>query len=228
MEKRAYQQIMLFLFCFILVLFQSSCGIISVMSSPTRYEEEIPAEFRLADLEAQKILVLVEQPYWLDAKVNLRVHLTNAIHQQLTGKVKILPESLIAYDKLSRYRASRSDFSLLKPSQVGKALDADVVLFVNVNEAQLESMPDSDIYKGLLSARVFLIDTATGVNLWPEQSSGRRIRVGFDIEDRGLRMAVSRLSTSTAHCIVRYLYDCKVAYFKIRDDKSDPAWEYWE
>ena len=116
----------------------------------------------------------------------------------------------------------------MKPSDVGKTLGADLVLFVNVVEAKLENMPDTDIYSSSLDAKAFLIDTSTGVNLWPEQSSGRNISVGFEMEERGQKAAISRLSKSTAHCITRYLYNCKVAYFKIRDDKSDPDLAYWD
>jgi hypothetical protein len=201
---------------------------VSVMTTPTRYEEETPAEYKLTDLVDKKILVFVKQPYWLDSKVNLRVHLTDAIHEQLIKNVKVSPVRLIEYDKLSKYRSGRADFSLLKPSNIGKALGADVVLYVNITEVQLESMPDTDIYNSFLSARALLIDTSSGVNLWPDQSIGKSIKVGFDMEEKGMKAAISRLSRSTAHCIVRYLYDCKLAYFKTGDDKSNPAWEYWE
>ncbi|MHC4187220.1 MAG: hypothetical protein ACYSRQ_03415 [Planctomycetota bacterium] len=227
-RKRSYKKIVLFLFCITLGLFQCGCGMVSVMGTPTRYEEEVPAEYNLADLQDKKILVFVKQPYWLDAEVNLRVYLTDAIHEQLIKKAGISPGSLIGYDKLSKYRTGRPSFSLMNPSDVGKALGADIVLFVNVIEAKLENMPDTDIYTGSLSAQAFVIDTSTGVNLWPEQSSGRSISVGFEMEEKGLKAAVSRLSGSTSHCIVRYLYNCKVAYFKIRDDKSDPDLAHWD
>jgi hypothetical protein len=71
-RKANYMQILFFLLCIIGCLFQCSCGLVGLMSTPTRYEEEIPAEYKLADLEEKKILIFVEQPYWLDAKVNLR------------------------------------------------------------------------------------------------------------------------------------------------------------
>jgi hypothetical protein len=227
-RKRSYKQIFLLLFCTILGIFQCGCGMVSVMGTPTRYEKEVPAEYNLTTLQEQKILVLVKQPYWLDAEVNLRVNLTDSIHEQLIKEAGISPGSLIGYDTLSKYRSGRASFSLMKPSDVGKALGADIVLFVNVIEAQLENMPDTDIYSSSLNAQAFVIDSSTGVNLWPEQSSGRSISVGFEMEEKGLKAAISRLSVSTAHCIVRYLYDCKVAYFKIKDDKSDPNLAYWD
>ncbi|MHC4130906.1 MAG: hypothetical protein ACYSSP_04775 [Planctomycetota bacterium] len=227
-RKRSYKKIVLFLVCITLGLFQCGCGMVSVMGTPTRYEKEIPAEYNLANMQEQKILVFVKQPYWLDTQVNLRVNLTDSIHEQLIKKARISPDRLIGYDALSKYRTGRPGFSLMKPSDVGKALGADIVLFVNVIDAKLENMPDTDIYTGSLSAQAFIVDTSTGVNLWPEQSSGRSISVGFEMEEKGLKAAISRLSVSTAHCIVRYLYDCKVAYFKIRDDKSDPDLAYWD
>ncbi|MHC4265927.1 MAG: hypothetical protein ACYSUK_08350 [Planctomycetota bacterium] len=227
-RKTSCKQFVIFLFCIIAGLFQCGCGMVSVMGTPTRYEREVPAEYRLADLQEKKILVFVKQSYWLDAKVNLRVHLTDAIHEQLIKKAEITPDKFIGYDKLSNYRSGKASFSLMKPSEVGKALNADVVLFVNIIEAKLENMSDTDIYTGSLNAHAFVIDTASGVNLWPQQSSGRRIKVGYEMEEKGLNSAISRLSVSTAHCITRYLYDCKVAYFKIKDDRSDPDLQYWD
>jgi len=228
MKTIMHNKIMLLVFLFMLCVLQGGCGIISIFSTPTRYEKKVPAEYKMSDLKGQKILVLVKQPYWLDAEVNLRVSLTESLHEQLIKNVDVSPDRLIGYDQLSRYRARKPDFSLLKAADVGKDLGADAVLFLSIAEVRLDRMPDSNVYSGYLSAQASLIHTASGTHLWPEQSREKSIKVGFEIEEKGLKAALSRLSRATAHCTVRYLYDCKVAYFKINDDRSDPAWDYWE
>jgi len=224
----ALQQCILSMVCMALCFFQSGCGLFTTMGTPTRYEERIPAEYKLSDLENEKMLVLVNQHYWLDANVNLRVAMTEALYEQLIKNVDLTPDRLIGYNKLSKYRSQKPDFSLLKADDVGRALEADVVLFVNIGQARLENVPDTDIYSGFLSARASLVDVSSGAVLWPEQSKPKSIKVGFEVEEKGLNASTSRLSRSAAHCIVRYLYDCKTAYFKTADDRSAPQWEYWK
>src|SRR4030042_123928 len=96
------------------------CGVVGVMGTPSQYEEKIPAEYDLAGQKGRKIVVLVEQPSWLSAQANLRYYLTQAISRDLTAKVKVPPQDILSYDKLSEFRSSKSDFSSLSPAEVGK------------------------------------------------------------------------------------------------------------
>ena len=230
MKKPRHKRFAFYLFTFIfltLALFHSGCGIVSVMGTSTRYERKIAAEYDLTSHTDQKILVLVNQPAYLNAQVNLRFYLTEAINRTFVGNIKFAPEQLVSYSKLSEFRSNENDFSLLLPAKVGEALDANMVLLVMVEDYQLHKMPEADYYKGSLSSRVVLLDTATGKKLWPESAKSKSIKVGFEIEQRGQEVAVKRLAAGCAHCIVRYLYDCPKNKFKIADDKSDVAWKSW-
>ncbi len=230
MDKTKYSFIIfgLFVVSLILAFLQAGCGLFASMSTPTRYEQEVPAEYNLAGLQGQKILVLVEQPYWLNAKVNMRSYLTKAINKHLVNNAKVRSECLIPYEELADFRSGKSDYSLLSPKQVGAALNADMVLLVSINDCQLEKLSETDYYKASLSAQAYLASTAEGEKLWPDSAESRSIRVGFEIENKGLQAAILRLANASAHCIVRYFYGCKLAGFRIKEDKSAPAWEYWK
>ena len=207
------------------ILFQSSCAVISLIATPTSHEKKIPAEYDLTERQEQKILVLVNQPGWLASGVNLRYYLTRAIHYGLTEKIEFLPENIVDYNKLSEFRSNRSDFALLSAQEVGKALGADIVLVVTVEDYQLNLMPEAKYYDGSLSAAVALVDTASGEKLWPDSAESKPVYVGIDIEPNGRRVAIGRLAGALAHCTVRHLYGCTVAKFKIAEDRSGINWE---
>jgi len=215
------------IFLLTLTLSQSGCALIGVMATPTRYEEEVPAEFKILDYKNKKLLILVRQPYWLNSEVNFNYYLTKAVKQYLEKKAKFPSKQIIDYETLADFRAENPNASLLTPPGIGNALNADLVLAVHVDSCQLQKIADSDYYKGALNARAMIFDTKTKQKLWPASDEAKTIKISFDLESNGLPAAMSRLSNAAAHCITRFLYDCKEAHFKIKEDKSDPAWDYW-
>ena len=208
-------------------LFHSGCGMVALIGTPSESEKKIPAEYNFAEHTNQKILILVKQPAYLTTHVNLRYHLTKAIRKELIAKVEIPPERFIDYGELSRFRSDKSNFSLLSPVEVGKALDADMVLLVAIEDSQLGKMAESNYYKGFLNAQTILLDTANEEKLWPKSTQSKDIRVGFEIEEHGREIAVSRLVNAGAYCITRYFYDCPKPKFKIADDRSGVGWKDW-
>jgi hypothetical protein len=197
---------------------------VSIFGTPTRHEKKIAAEYDLASRKNEKMLVLVEQPAWLNTEVNLRYHLTKRLNDKLLKSVRIPARHLASYEALSSLRSSRRDFASLPPSKVAAALDADVVLFVMIEACRLERAAETSYYRGAMSVRSALYDAATAAQLWPESPNGRSVRVGFDLESRSREAAVQRLAAAAAHCTVRYLYDCPQAEFGISDDKSAVEW----
>lgn len=212
----------------IMILFLGSCGLVALVGTPTRHERKIPAEYPLTEHRQQKILVLVSQPGWLGAQANLRYYLTDAMNKELSKKIKVLPENLIAYGELSEFRSNRPDFSLLSAAEVGAALDAGMVLLVMVENYQLSEIAETGYYKGFLDAQVVLRDTASRGKLWPESATGKNVRVGFEVEQRGQEAAVKRLAAACAYCTVRYFYACPSDKFKIAEDNSGVSWENWQ
>jgi hypothetical protein len=206
------------------IFFYSGCGMVGLLGTPSPYEKKIPAEYDLAAQKGKKVLVLVEQPGWLDAQANLQYYLTEAIRESLTAKVKVKPEYIISYKELSEFRSNRSDYSSLSSVAVGKALGADIVLLVVIEGYQLSEVAESDYYSGALSAQTALFETATGEKLWPEYAENKSIKVSFEAE-HGQETADKRLASACAHCITRYFYNCLKYKFKTFDEGKEAGWE---
>jgi hypothetical protein len=210
------------------IFFYNGCGVVGLLGTPSRHERKIPAEYDLTKRKNQKILILVEQPGWLSTQANLRYYLTEAIRENLTAKVEVPPEYIISYNELSEFRSNKSDFPLLSPATVGRALGADIVLLVMLEDYQLSEVAETGYYGGFLGAQTVLFETATGEKLWPESAESKSIRVGFEVEQQGQEAAVGRLVAACAYCTTRYLYNCPKDKFKISDDRSHISWEEWK
>ena len=207
---------------------QSGCGIISVLGTPTRAETKIKAEYNLSDRKEEKILVLVEEAGWLGAEVNLRYHLTKVINKNLEKKIGFQPQYLVDYSTLSEFRANQPDFSQISPIEIGNTLDANMVLLITIEDYTLNNMAQTDYFSGMLIARAKLLDTKTKEILWPAEEKTKNIKVGFDVEAKGETIANARLTTTMAHCITRYLYNCPKNNFKTADDRATVGWKQWK
>jgi hypothetical protein len=202
--------------------------LISVISTPTRHEKKIPAEYRLtSNKQQQQILILVDEPAWLNSRVNLRYYLTNKLINRMIKQAKVPKDYLVKYENLSDFRAGRADFSMLSPVEVAKALQADLVLFVTIADYALNRTPDSQVFQGHLVTQSLLLDARTSQKLWPTTQTGRTVRIGFEVEPAGQTVAVERLADSTAHCIVRYFYNCSLDSFNIADEIRDGSLMKW-
>jgi hypothetical protein len=201
---------------------------VSLISTPTSHEKKVPAEYRLTgDNQQQHILVLVDEPAWLNTGENLRYYLTNKIIERMIKHAKVRRDYLIDYENLSDFRAGRSDFSMLSPVEVAKALNADLVLFVTIGDYALNRAPDSQYFQGRLITQCFLRDVTTNEKLWPAAEPSRTVRVGFEVESDGQTAAVERLTDAASHCIVRYFYDCRQNKFHIADEIRDGSLMNW-
>jgi len=207
----------------------NGCALVGLLGTKTNYEKKIAAEYDLTKLkEDQRILVLVNQPGWLGADANLRYYLTEAITKDLTSKISISAELIISYDELSQFRSKQPAFSLLSPIEVGKAMNADLVLLVTVGKYQLQRFAETGYSNGFLAVGCVLLDAAADEKLWPESEKEKAIAVGFEVEVDRQQAGLRRLAKACAYCITRYLYNCPKTKFKIADDRSGIAWTNWK
>ncbi len=209
------------------ILFEG-CAVVGILGTPTPSEKNIPAEFNLAAAKDKKILVLVNQPSWLNAPPLLRQTLTKQIQSRLIANAGPKPLlNMISYESLSEFRSKEAAFSSMTAAQIGKALNADLVLIADLTAYRLVNVEDSDYFGGSLSGCIFLIDVANSDRLWPADVENKKINVAFDIESHGQEAAFVRLAAAFAHCATRVFYDCPQNKFKIAEDKSDSAWSQW-
>ncbi|MHC4622431.1 MAG: hypothetical protein ACYS4W_00845 [Planctomycetota bacterium] len=209
------------------VLFGNGCGFISLLGTPTRHERKVAAEYDLTENRDGRLLVLVRQPSWLNAQVNLRYHVTARMNEELTEKIELENGNLVSYRELSDFRSRRPDFAFRSATEVGAALGADMVLYVTINGHELNRLDEVGYYKGFLSAECALHDVTAGKRVWPVSGESKSVMVGFDLESGGVEVAVQRLAASLAYCTVRYFYDCPEEQFRISEDKSDISWQRW-
>ncbi len=211
----------------IVLLFTCGC-IVPILTTPTRHEKKVPAEYNLTLAEGKKVAVLVENPIWANAPVSLTSQLTTEFSKNLTDDLGLKSEDLISNEKVQAYRVTMQGSSQLLPVELGSAVGADLVLFAQVQEFAMTQTMETEYYRGLLAGKAALFDVATGQKLWPESESGKPVRVAFDIEKGSYDDAVDRLVNAFAHCVTRYLYDCPVPKFKIFEDKSGTGWIDWQ
>lgn len=205
----------------------TGCAFLGVAASPTASEKKVPAEFDISAHCDGTILVLVNQPAWGNYTSNLRPLLTEDINTLLRQNVKIRPAQLVSYRKLAEFRGRRADFYSLSPVQVGAALNAKIVLFVDIPDYKLYKLPASGYYEGSLTVTGALFDVATGLRLWPAADSAKQIKVGFEAEAADTQTLTRKLTKTAAHCLVRYLYHCPKNKFKIWGEKPDIRWQNW-
>jgi hypothetical protein len=209
------------------VLFYAGCspGIIGVIGTPTSSEEvEGSAEYDLSKNKTQKILIFVDQPASFSAYANLRFYLTDTIDKMLQEKARMKPAQIIDYKLLADLRANTPDFYTLLPTQVGRQLDANLVLVVTIVDCKISNISEGGYVSGSLDAQASLYSVSSGEKLWPTTEQSRLIGVGFESERRGRDAAMVRLSVAAAHCVTRYLYNCPKAGFKISDERTASGW----
>lgn len=212
-------------FCvFAVVFFCGGCNFVGIVGTPSRYEKKVPAEYDLAGQKGKKVLVFVEQPGWLSTQVNLRYYLTEAICANLIARVKVPSKYILSYDELSKFRSNRSDFSLLSPTEVGTALGADIVLLVMIEDCQLDELAGTGYYNGSLSVQAAVFG-AGGEKVWPKDTAGKSVKVGFEVGENGQEAAIKRLVNACGYCISRYLYNCPEYRFKVSDEQIEAGWE---
>jgi hypothetical protein len=216
------------------LVFQSGCpyaGLISVIGTPTEHEKKIPAEYDLGkgfEKATVRILVLVDQPGWLQTELNLRYYLTNIIGKTLVRRIKIQPENIVSYKQLSQYRSEQEDFCFLSATEIGKAVGVDLVLLVTIEDYSLREMARTGYLRGYLHTENVLFDVSSGEKLWPKSERSKSVKVGFGAGKEGKEIGAARLAAASAHCTVRYLFNCPKTKFKIAEERGSIGWENWQ
>lgn len=206
------------------LLFIYGC-IVPVLTTPTRHEKKIPAEYNITVHEDKKLMVIVYSPDWVRAPANITSEITGELEEKLTEELKLEPENIILYENL---KPKESLHSAPPTPEIGKNFGADLVLFAEVHEFALSKMIETDYYVGRITGRAAVFDADTGQRLWPDSEHGKLIRIAYDVEEGDYDQAFDRLVRSFAHCVTRYLYDCPVPKFKIFEDKSGTGWRDWQ
>lgn len=198
----------------------------AILSSETESEKVIPAEFNLVKTKG-KIAIVVSQPAWIKTPVDLRVTVTEAINAALEEKAKIKKERLFPYTDVLNARMKLPDNKRDDPFEIVSKLNAPYVLAVQITDFELSTFAEEDLFNGTMLTKSCLFDANSNM-MWPQDPNGcREVTVGIESEKGTVKSAVQILSAATAHCVTRYLYNCKKERFRIAEEQKELDYYTW-
>lgn len=189
-------------------LFLQGCTLISFLASKGAYEEKIPPVYDLQASQSRKVMVWIECPRGSGADYDLQVKLEIAYGLYLTERAGIDPLNLV-----QRPAEISQDISV-DPVRLARDLSAGYVLIVHVDEYELTPLRIRGMYSGSMVVRAALMDTDTGVAVWPKQAEGKMIHTAAEMDNGGRDAVQSRLISGVTHCVLRYLYPCDKLQFE--------------
>lgn len=198
-----------------------------ILSSETDSEKVTPAELNLAKTDGN-IAVIVSQPAWIKTPMDLRVTLTEAINTALEEKAKIKKGRLIPYIKVLQCRMGLPDEKRDDPFTIASKLHAQYTLNIQITDFELSTFTEENLYNGTMITKSCLLD-ANDNKIWPKEVNepGRQVTVGIEEEKGTAESSVKMLETATAHCITRYLYNCKTEVFRIAEEQKELDYYTW-
>ncbi|MFI4912484.1 MAG: hypothetical protein ACIAQZ_12530 [Sedimentisphaeraceae bacterium JB056] len=209
------------------LLLTGGCGIVSVLGTPSASEEVVEAKFDISQRYGEKILVLVNQPSWVNSPVNLRKEITNKVNSYMRVYFEDLPEdSIIEYDTVKEKRSSDMDFDNRDVVELAEMFDAGVVLYIELLEFDILRLTSQGYYSAEMKTFSVLYDGKDGSVLWPETKAESVISLGIECE-KGVEQTMVRLSTAAAHCTLRNFYDCLRHKYKVIEEKRQYEMDEW-
>ena len=191
----------------------SGCTALSLLLSPGPYEKKIPPVYNLQEQQDRKVLVWVECPRSANADFDVQEKLITSFQLYLVEKAEFDAENVITGS------LGDSKMLLLDPKKIARSQGAGYLLLVHVDKYEADFLQIRDYYAGELVTRAVLFDVDSGQILWPHQPEGKMIHIAFEMETEGRDALISRLTSATAHCVLRYLYPCEKLKFKTANER---------
>ncbi|RKY13513.1 MAG: hypothetical protein DRP52_02570 [Planctomycetota bacterium] len=203
--------IVIMLLCVVFTV--SGCVALSFLLSSGPYEKKIPPAYDLKAQQDRKVFVWVECPRSANADFDVQDKLITAFQLYLTEKAGFNAGNIILNSSVSNKSL------LLDPKKVARSQGAGYLLLVQVDKYEADFLQVREYFAGELVTRAVLFDVHSGQTLWPNQPEGKMIHIAVEMETEGRNALVSRLTSATAHCILRYLYPCEKLKFKTADER---------
>ena len=135
-------------------------------------QEKVSAKFTLP--KGKTVLVFPDDLQNPVSYPPVKRALGNKLGELLTEK-KLVSE-VVPYAELARLKAREVEFNLMSIPKVGGKLQADLVVYVNIETFTLKDNPVDTLWRGRLSARVKVVDVLKG-RIWPDESAGHPVKV---------------------------------------------------
>ncbi len=114
--------------------------------------------------KGKKVLVLVDDIAMPVSDIAIKSELTNRLNRKLVDNG--VAAECVPYGQLLNLMAATPDFNALSIGKVGAKLQADLVLYVNIDEFTLKEEEGVPLWRGKLKTTLRVIDTKDG-RLWP-------------------------------------------------------------
>lgn len=175
---------------------------------------KIQPSYNLTAHQDRKIYVWVEAPRSAAADPDAAEALTEAIRGHLLVRANVKPDNI-------RLRQEGRDGMLYMQSAEAAAVQAgaELVLFVRIEEYELLPMHIRNFHSGRMLTRAVLLDAVTGQTLWPAGRQGKVHDIVIELGQGDRGEILSRLTSGSAHCILRNLYPIIKMHYRHSDER---------
>jgi len=205
--RKVFLFLILFLFC-------GGCDIVGWIINPGPYDRKVPAEFKIKDRGKEKILVFVDQEGGNDVGISLRSEVRDAICTMLVSRAGVNNKYLVVESESDIISKGRGGYLNYDPLKIASYSGAGLILYTQILDYKLYQSGPKDYYIGSLDTASVIIDTGLKKVVWPADGKPRVVRMEVGIESKGEKETIEKLVTSTAHGIVRYLYNIRYQQFE--------------
>jgi len=117
----------------------------------------------------KRVLVFVDDLLRPVAYEPIKAELTEQLNRQLTEHD--VAKTAVPYEDLLTLQAAMPEFNQLAVSEVARHLDAELVVYLDVDEFALKDDEANPLWQGRLTVSVRVVDPAAG-RLWPDDRAG--------------------------------------------------------
>lgn len=190
--------------------------------------KKVEAKFELPD--DKRVLVLVENRTADGSFETVMRDLTKALNRELIKHD--LADKTIAYEELMALRFSTPDYGRLAVTRIGQKLNAELVLYVHIDQFSLKDNAEDVLWQGRLEASVRVVQVTEGLTaeearLWPKDR-----RAGYPVEPLK-RPPVANSSRNYSARLVQHMaveMADRIAklFYDYRLDESQSTEQAWE
>jgi hypothetical protein len=196
-------------FCVLPLL--SACNILGAVAYKTLGPNEVAPEYK----PPQEPMLVLAESYGKTADLQPAADELAALLGEELKAHKVAP--LVAQAKLMELRNGHGkEFDKMKIPEVGRAVGAKQVLYVDLQACEVDGMPGSDMIQGKIAAKVRVVDVETGKTRWPDVGDGYEFKQPSDYvrkEQRDTPLAVrNQMLEDLASAIARLFYGYRPDY----------------
>lgn len=146
----------------------SGCNVVGIAAAKVVGPPDVPAKYVVN--KDEPMLVLVEsyrQSGFSHDAEQLARHVVDELEQyHVAPTINLM--SLYTF----REQQGESKYATMTIPEIGRAMGAAQVLYVDVLGASIESSGGTEVYDGRMTVRVRIVDSATGKTRWPLDAEG--------------------------------------------------------